>query len=111
MIRWTEQIVRDKHTSQSVINDGGYACTSNHISQDTRLNALEYAICEYILHKPDDWAIHKCEIKNRFMEGKVDIDNAWNNLQKYGYITHNNKKGNRKVWTFHETPIIQYGNV
>jgi len=97
-------INRDKHTTYSVTKDGGYNCTSNHVAEDIRLSALEYAICEYVLHKPDNWKIHKCEIQKRFNEGKVDFNNAWNNLQKYGYITHNGKKGNKKVWTFHETP-------
>ena len=97
-------IFRDAHTPKSVIRDGGYHCTSNHLSEDRNLSLLEVGIMEYILHKPDNWRIIKCEIEKRANVSSQKFDKIWKHLIELGYISYSGNTRSR-IWNAHETPI------
>lgn len=96
-------IIRDKHTKESVLIDGGYHVTSNHLTENRSLSLLEVGIMEYILHKPDNWVIIKSEIEKRSQIGSRKFDKVWKHLIELGYITYSGTTKGR-VWRAFESP-------
>ena len=67
-------------------NDISYTEISRKIFQNDDLSARAKGIYAYIISLPDDYKLYKSDLVKHFSEGRDAINNAFKQLEKFGYI-------------------------
>ena len=67
--------------------NSNYTRVSNCYLEDKRLSAKDKGLLTFLLSRSDRWYLCKKALNNYFCDGRDALNTAFNNLEKYGYIS------------------------
>lgn len=81
----------------------------NNVAKDSTISLKAKGLYYYLMTLPEDWILHKSELKTHFKEGEHSIDQAFNELKIMGYIKEEKVRGENGQfievkYTVHESP-------
>lgn len=88
-----------------------FSIISNSVMQDVKLSWKAKGLLCYLLHLPDDWRINTKHLEKQATDGRHSLKVGLIELQKAGYLTHENLREKGKfighVWTVYEEPCLK----
>lgn len=82
-----------------------YTIVSNIIVRDKRLGYLAKGIMLELLSNNDSWVVVKSELFKKAQVGRKYFNEAWDSLEKYGYI-HKDRIRSGWRYTIVENPVM-----